>query len=64
MAHSYLMTDGTFTNSKTEAVFFPSATQSGTSVDTSPVYVNNTGYVTYSDKFKYLGYKRTWCYDA
>ena len=51
----HIGTDGTFTDSKTEAVFFPSATQSITSADTSPVYVNETGYVTYSDKFKYLG---------
>ena len=51
----HIGTDGTFTDSKTEAVFFPSATQTVTSADTSPVYVNATGYVTYSDKFKYLG---------
>eukprot|EP00957_Ditylum_brightwellii_P080906 6154411-Ditylum_brightwellii.AAC.1 len=48
----HIGTDGTF---KTEAVFFPSATQSVELVDTSPVYVNATGYVTCSDKFKYLG---------
>eukprot|EP00957_Ditylum_brightwellii_P092191 7018649-Ditylum_brightwellii.AAC.1 len=60
----HIGTDGTFTNSKTEAVFFPSATQSITPADTSPVYINDTGYVTYSNKFKYLGYKSTWCYDA
>eukprot|EP00957_Ditylum_brightwellii_P097315 7412246-Ditylum_brightwellii.AAC.1 len=40
----HIGTDGTFTNSKTEAVFFPHY-----------IYVNDTGYVTYSDKFKYLG---------
>eukprot|EP00957_Ditylum_brightwellii_P193706 14750681-Ditylum_brightwellii.AAC.1 len=51
----HIRTDGTFTDSKTEAVFFPSATQSITSADTSPVYVNETGYVTHFDKFKYLG---------
>ena len=51
----HIRTDGTLTDCKTEAVFFPSATQSVESVDTSPVYVNDTGYVTYSDKFKYLG---------
>eukprot|EP00957_Ditylum_brightwellii_P206201 15347289-Ditylum_brightwellii.AAC.1 len=60
----HIGTDGTFTDSKTEAVFFPSATQSATSADTNPVYVKDTGYVTDSDKFKYLGYKSTWCYDA
>eukprot|EP00957_Ditylum_brightwellii_P134240 10234278-Ditylum_brightwellii.AAC.1 len=60
----HIGTDGTFTDSKTEAVFFLSATQPVELVDTSPVYVNATGYVTYSDKFKYLGYKGTWCYDA
>eukprot|EP00957_Ditylum_brightwellii_P060483 4592488-Ditylum_brightwellii.AAC.1 len=51
----HIGTDGTFTNSKTEAVFFLSATHSIESIDTSPVYVNNTGYVTYLDKLKYLG---------
>eukprot|EP00957_Ditylum_brightwellii_P078939 6002343-Ditylum_brightwellii.AAC.1 len=51
----HIGTDDTFTNSKTEAVFFPSATQSTESVDTSLVYVNDTGYITYSKKFKYLG---------
>eukprot|EP00957_Ditylum_brightwellii_P189377 14414581-Ditylum_brightwellii.AAC.1 len=51
----HIRTDGTLTDCKTEAVFFPSATQSVESVDTSPVYVNDTGYVTYSNKFKYLG---------
>eukprot|EP00957_Ditylum_brightwellii_P050015 3791407-Ditylum_brightwellii.AAC.1 len=57
-------TDDTFTDSKTGAVFFPSTTQPVESVDTSPVYGNATSYVTYSNKFKYLGYKSTWCYDA
>eukprot|EP00957_Ditylum_brightwellii_P016761 1261527-Ditylum_brightwellii.AAC.1 len=51
----HIGTDGIFTDSKTEAVFFPSTTQSVESVDTSPVYVNTTGYVTYSGKFKYMG---------
>eukprot|EP00957_Ditylum_brightwellii_P202850 15332083-Ditylum_brightwellii.AAC.1 len=51
----HIGTDVTFTDSKTEAIFFPSATQSITSADTSPVYVNKTGYVTYCDKFKHLG---------
>eukprot|EP00957_Ditylum_brightwellii_P144412 11001254-Ditylum_brightwellii.AAC.1 len=51
----HIRTDGTFTDSKTETVFFPSSTQSAESVDTSPVYVNATGHVTNSDKFKILG---------
>eukprot|EP00957_Ditylum_brightwellii_P098078 7471486-Ditylum_brightwellii.AAC.1 len=51
----HIGTDGTFTDSKTKAVLFPSATQSIMSADTSPVYVSQTGYATYSDKFKYLG---------
>eukprot|EP00957_Ditylum_brightwellii_P156827 11936098-Ditylum_brightwellii.AAC.1 len=51
----HIGTDGTFTDSKTKAVFFSSATQSITSAYTSPVYVSETGYVTYSNKFKYLG---------
>ena len=51
----HIKTDGTFTDSKIKAVFFLSATQSITSADTSPVYISNTGYITYSNKFKYLG---------
>eukprot|EP00957_Ditylum_brightwellii_P033802 2561779-Ditylum_brightwellii.AAC.1 len=60
----HIRTDGTFTDSKTKVIFFMSATQPAVLVDTSPVYVNNTGYVTYSNKFKCMGYKSTWCYDA
>eukprot|EP00957_Ditylum_brightwellii_P103083 7855463-Ditylum_brightwellii.AAC.1 len=60
----HIRTDGTFIDSKTEADFFLSTTQSNESIKTSPVYVNATGCVTYSDKFKYLGYKSIWCYDT
>eukprot|EP00957_Ditylum_brightwellii_P182522 13903282-Ditylum_brightwellii.AAC.1 len=60
----HIGTDGTYTDSKTEAVFFLSTTQPVESVDTSPVYINATSYVIHSNKFEYLGYKGTWCYDA
>eukprot|EP00957_Ditylum_brightwellii_P161724 12313237-Ditylum_brightwellii.AAC.1 len=51
----HIGTNVTFTESKTEAVFFPSTIQSIMSADTSSVYISDTGYITYSDKFKYLG---------
>ena len=51
----HIGTDGSFSDSKTEAVVFPAPGQILSSFDTSPVYINDTGYVTYTDKFKYLG---------
>eukprot|EP00957_Ditylum_brightwellii_P131252 10010662-Ditylum_brightwellii.AAC.1 len=51
----HIRTDGSFSDSKTEAVFFSSASHPIESHDSSPVYVTDVGYVTYCDEFKYLG---------
>eukprot|EP00957_Ditylum_brightwellii_P005980 452932-Ditylum_brightwellii.AAC.1 len=49
----HIGSDGTFSDSKTEAVFFPSASHPIESHDPSPVYVTSSGCVTtYCDKFK------------
>eukprot|EP00957_Ditylum_brightwellii_P026787 2026328-Ditylum_brightwellii.AAC.1 len=48
-------TDGSFSDSKTEADFFPSTSHPIKLHNLSPVYVTSMGYVTYCNKFKYLG---------
>eukprot|EP00957_Ditylum_brightwellii_P113808 8676846-Ditylum_brightwellii.AAC.1 len=46
--------DGTFQDSKTEAVVFPPPGMDSSMFNTSPVPVLD-GYVTYTNRFKYLG---------
>ena len=50
----HIGTDGTYKDSKTEAVFFPPPGIDPNTVDTPPVQVAN-GYITYTPSFKYLG---------
>eukprot|EP00957_Ditylum_brightwellii_P098064 7470040-Ditylum_brightwellii.AAC.1 len=51
----HIQTDGSFSDSKTKAVVFPAPSQTLSSFNTSPVHIDDIGYVTYTDKFKYLG---------
>eukprot|EP00957_Ditylum_brightwellii_P115635 8820465-Ditylum_brightwellii.AAC.1 len=51
----HIGTDGSSLDSKTEAVFFSSASHPIKSHNLSPVYVTDIGYITYCNKFKYLG---------
>ena len=46
--------DGSYQDSKTEAVHFASPSEPHNSADLSPVKVNQ-GYITYNSKFTYLG---------
>eukprot|EP00559_Dactyliosolen_fragilissimus_P001762 CAMPEP_0184862080 /NCGR_PEP_ID=MMETSP0580-20130426/6610_1 /TAXON_ID=1118495 /ORGANISM="Dactyliosolen fragilissimus" /LENGTH=561 /DNA_ID=CAMNT_0027359803 /DNA_START=327 /DNA_END=2009 /DNA_ORIENTATION=+ len=49
--------DGTYTDSKTEAVHFCSATEDYSQFDKAPVTIQDQGYITYADSFTYLGSK-------
>eukprot|EP00957_Ditylum_brightwellii_P175314 13346040-Ditylum_brightwellii.AAC.1 len=51
----HIRKDGSFSDSKTEAVFSPFASHPIKSHDSSPVYVTDIGCIAYCDKFKYLG---------
>ena len=50
--------DGSFKDSKTEAVYFEAPGEDHSEANTSPVPVQN-GYITYTDTFTYLGSKVT-----
>eukprot|EP00957_Ditylum_brightwellii_P168529 12828403-Ditylum_brightwellii.AAC.1 len=50
----HICTDGTYKDSKTEAVYFPAPGIKPIPSDTLPVTVAD-GYITYTSEFKYLG---------